>query len=97
MSGFAFYFFWLSTFLLAGGPKIFGTSDHLTDHMYRLVDNIFDLFFRDENRRKREEDLLSDEEFEKEINELGSDDDDDNFDDMDEDDLMMELEQMIDS
>ena len=53
--------------------------------------------FRDEERRKREEDILSDDEFEKELNELGSDDEDGTFDDMNEDDLMMELEQMIDS
>lgn len=51
---------------------------------------------RDEEKRKREKDLLSDDEFEKEINDLCSDDDED-YGDIDEDDLMMELEQMIDS
>ncbi|XP_057307587.1 zinc finger CCCH domain-containing protein 11A-like [Hydractinia symbiolongicarpus] len=50
----------------------------------------------DEEKRKREKDLLSDDEFEKEINDLCSDDDED-YGDIDEDDLMMELEQMIDS
>ena len=55
-------------------------------------------YSRDEQKRRREEDLLSDDEFEKEINEMCSDTDDDgNVDDIDEDDLLMELEEMIGS
>lgn len=53
-----------------------------------------------ELQRKREEDLLSDDEFEKEINDLcaGDDDNDDDInDEINDDDLMMELEEMIGS
>jgi len=52
----------------------------------------------DEKKRLREQDMLSDDEFEKEMNDLLSEgDDDDDVDDVNDDDFMMELEQMIDS
>lgn len=54
------------------------------------------LIFRSESKRKREEDLLSDEDFEKELEGL-SDNESDIDDDINEDDLMMELEEMIGS
>jgi len=48
---------------------------------------------------EKEEEMLSDDEFEKEMNDLLSEGDDENDgeDDVDDDDFMMELEQMIDS
>ena len=52
----------------------------------------------EEKKRQHEQDILSDEEFEKEMNDLLSDGDDDgDVDDSNDDDFMMELEQMIDS
>lgn len=54
------------------------------------------LIFRSESKRKREEDLLSDDDFEKELEGL-SDNESDIDDDINEDDLMMELEEMIGS
>ena len=54
------------------------------------------LIFRSESKRTREEDLLSDEDFEKELEGL-SDNESDIDDDINEDDLMMELEEMIGS
>jgi len=51
----------------------------------------------EEKKRQHEQDILSDEEFEKEMNDLLSDGDDDVDDDSNDDDFMMELEQMIDS
>lgn len=58
---------------------------------------------RNEKKRMREEDILSDDEFEKEMNDLLSSDDGNASDvntedgDVDDDDFMMELQQMIDS
>ena len=47
--------------------------------------------FRDKERKKREDGLLSDDELEREFDDLSSVDDED----INEDDLMMELEEMI--
>lgn len=52
----------------------------------------------DEKKRLHAQDMLSDDEFEKEMNDLLSDGEDDDVDgDVNDDDFMMELEQMIDS
>jgi len=71
--------------------KTFDTS--LTSAMENIQEAL------DEKKRQREEELLSDEEFDKEINDICLDDDnvDEDGSDIDDDDLMMELEEMIGS